>query len=273
VTRRLPPLDARGGAREALIASVVLLVLLGGGKHVVGALGFGEIFFTAVAAYQIYVPLWLVQRRGESPESHAIHVHGLILGPIAALRARLVRSLRRRKVRRRPRGLRRVLALYGRGATFRPRALGKDLGLALLVALLTFPPFAVAHHFWQMHFGALSYVFTVPPDLAMVLVKNTFLIALPEEMFYRGFVEHRLERLWPTRHHLWIVPLSRTVFLASALFAAGHFLGEYNPARLGPFFPAFVFSGLTRRGGSISGAILYHGMSNAFSSLLFAGYR
>lgn len=273
---RLSPLDARGGAREALVAAVVLLVLLGGGKHLVAAVGFGEVFFTAVAAYQIYVPLWLVQRRGEAPESYGIHAHGLLLGPIAALRARVVRGLRRRGRRGRPGVARRVLALYGRGARLRPRQLSRDVGLAMLIALITFPPFAVGHHFWQLHMvarGASAYAFTIPPDIAVTLLKNTFLIALPEEMFYRGLVEHRLERFWPTRHHVWIIPLSRTVFFASALFAAGHFLGEYNPARLGPFFPAFVFSGLTRRGGSITGAVLYHGMANAFSSLLFAGYR
>lgn len=267
-----PDSDPGRGAREALIAAGALLVLLGGGKHLVAAVGFGEIFFTAVAAYQIYVPLWLTQRRGEAPESHGIHAHGLLLGPIAALRARVVRGMRRRRARG-ARGLRRLLALYGRGARFRPMPFLRDMGRALLVGAVTFPPFAIGHHFWMLQFGAPGYHFVVPGDIALTLLKNTFLIALPEEMFYRGFVEHRLERLWPTRHLYWVIPVSRTVILASALFAVGHFLGEYNPARLGPFFPAFVFSGLTRRGGSISGAVLYHGMSNAFSSLLFAGYR
>ncbi|HEY4223390.1 MAG TPA: CPBP family intramembrane glutamic endopeptidase, partial [Myxococcota bacterium] len=250
-----PPLDAKGGAREALLATGALLLLLEVGKHVVGAVGFGEIFFTLVAGFQIYVPLWLTQRRGESPEDYAIHAHGIILGPVAALRSSLVRSLRRRHAHKKPGPLRRVLATYGRGARFRPAPFARDLGLALAIAALTFPPFAIAHHYWQMHFGAAGYHFTVPPDILSTLAKNTFLIALPEEMFYRGFLEHRLDKLWPTKHHVWIIPLSRTVFLASVLFALGHFLGEYNPARLGPFFPAFVFSGLTRKSGSITGAV------------------
>ncbi len=192
---------------------------------------------------------------------------------MAALRRHLVLARRRRPGRgRRPGKLAELLATYGRGARFRPRALFKDVGLALLIAAVTFPPFAVGHHYWQMHFGAPGYHFTVPPDIVSTLLKNTFLIALPEEMFYRGFLEHRLEKLWPTTRYVWIIPLGRTVFLASAMFALGHFVGEYNPARFGPFFPAFVFSGLTRKGKSITGAVLYHGMSNAFSALLFAGY-
>jgi uncharacterized protein len=267
--------NARDGAREGLLATVALLVLLGAGKHLVAAVGFSEIFFTVVAGFQIYVPLWLIQRRGEAPESYAIHVHGLLLGPIAALRKRIVLARRAKPWRNRAKPNPRVRALlqtYGRGAQFRPRPFFKDVGFALFIAAITFPPFAIGHHLWQLHFGAAGYHFAVPSDIISTLLKNTFLIALPEEMFYRGFLEHRLDRWWPTKHHVWIIPLSRTVFLASFLFALGHFLGEYNPARLGPFFPAFVFSGLTRKSKSITGAVLYHGMSNAFSALLFAGY-
>ncbi|OGQ24594.1 MAG: hypothetical protein A2138_02650 [Deltaproteobacteria bacterium RBG_16_71_12] len=271
-TRALPPLDPRAGAREALIAAVVLLALLGGGKHLVRAIGLGEVIFTIIAGFQIYVPLWLIQRRGEAPESYALHAHGLLLGPVAALRRRLVRARRRRRRRGRPSRLARLLALYGRGAQLRPGPLARDLGLAFALALLVFPPFSVGHHFWQQAFGAGAFAFRVPDDLLATLVKNVFLVALPEEMFYRGFLERRLERLWPTRWHVWLIPISRTVILASALFALGHFLGEYHPARLGPFFPAFVFSALTRRSGSITGAVFFHGASNAFSALLLAGY-
>lgn len=270
--RALPPLSPRDGAREALVAAVALLVMLGAGKHLVRAVGLGEIIFTVIAGFQIYVPLWLIQRRGEAPESYALHAHGLLLGPIAALRSRVVLARRRRRAHGRPSRVARTLALYGRGAHLRLGPLGRDLGLALGLALITFPPFAIGHHFWQQAFGAGAYAFRVPDDLLVTLAKNVFLVALPEEMFYRGFLEHRLERWMPTRLRVLLIPISRTVLLASALFALGHFLGEYNPARLGPFFPAFVFSALTRRSGSIMGAVVYHGASNAFSALLLAGY-
>lgn len=277
---RLPTLDARGGAREALLATTALLLLLGAGKHVVAVWGAaGPAFFTAVAAFQIYVPLWLVQRRGEAPEAYGIHAHGVVLAPVAALRRWWVGRRRRRRARGVPGAFGRTLALYGRGARLRPGALARDVGRAVLLALATFPPFAVAHHLWQVRVvhgaapAAVTYVFRIPPELVESWLQNTFLIALPEELFYRGFVEHRLDRLWPTRRWAWLIPLSRTVFLTSALFALGHFLGEYNPARLGPFFPAFIFSGLARRGGGIAGAVLYHGAANTFSLLLAAGYR
>jgi membrane protease YdiL (CAAX protease family) len=261
------------GAREAFVATAGLLFALAVGKPLAGLTGWGDVIFTLIAAYQLYVPLWLIQRAGDAPESHAIHAHGVLLGPIAALRSAIVRRRRRRRRRGRPDALARVLAHYGRGAHLRGHAFLDDIGRAVVLGALTFPLFVVGHHVWQGLFGRGFVAFDIPSDLHIVLVKNTFLIALPEELFYRGFVEHRLEKLWPTRRFVLGIPLGRTVVVASALFALGHFLGEWNPARLGPFFPAFLFSLLTRRSRSISGAVCYHGMSNAFSYLASSWYR
>lgn len=265
---------ARQGMREALWATVALLLALWIGKHLASATGLGDYIFTAIAAFQLYIPLWLIQRGGEAPESHGVHAHGLLLGPVAALRDRLVRARRRRRGRGRSGSLARLLAHYGRGATLRWRPFLEDIGRAVVVAVVTFVPFLIGHHLWQTEvMGHRFREITVPDDLKIMLLKQTFLIALPEELFYRGFLETRLERVWPTRRFVFGLPLGRTVVVASALFALGHFLGEYNPARLGPFFPAFVFSMLVRRSRSITGAVTYHGMSNAFSYFLAAGYR
>jgi membrane protease YdiL (CAAX protease family) len=271
-----PPGESRAlalhGAREALVAAAGLLALLWIGKHLARATGLGDVIFTLIAAYHLYVPLWLVQRAGQTPESHAIHTHGVLLGPVAALRALVVRARRRARRHGRPGVLARALAHYGRGARLDGRAFLEDIGRAVVFAAITFPAFVVGHHVWQLLFGHRFVDLGAPADLHIVLLKNVFLIALPEELFYRGFIEHRLERIWPTRRHILGIPIGRTVVLTSVFFALGHFLGEYNPARLGPFFPAFLFSSLTRRSRSIAGAILYHGLSNAFSYLAASWY-
>jgi len=261
------------GAREALVATAGLLCALAIGKPLAKATGLGDIIFTLIAAYQLYVPLLLIQRRGESPESHGVHAHGVLLGPVAALRSIWVRRTRRRRRRGRPNAFARLLAHYGRGARLRGHAFLEDIGRAALMGALFFPWFLAGHHGWQLLLGHGFHAIDVPADLHLVLLKNTFLIALPEELFYRGFVEHRLERLWPTRRAAFGIPLGRAVVIASALFALGHFLGEWNPARLGPFFPAFLFSLLTRRSGSIAGGVCFHGLSNAVSFLAASWYR
>ena len=269
-------LRAQQGAREALWTTVGLLVLLGVGKSIAPLLPLGSDFlYLAVAGYQLYVPLWLIQRRRENPESHGIHLHGVLLGPIAALRHTLL--IRLRNARLSGWGLlRKVLRYYGRGARLQANSLGTDLGWALLLACLTFPPFFIAHHFFRLYaFGPeyANYSLRVPPDLAELVLVNVLLIGLPEELFYRGFVQTRLERWWTDRRCILGVPIDRTVIVVSALFALGHFLGEWNPARLGPFFPAILFSMLRRKSGSITGAIIYHGLSNVFSATLLYGYQ
>lgn len=262
------------GAKEALWASAGLVAFLWIGKHLASVTGAGDIIFTAIAAYQLFVPLRLISLAGEMPESHGIHCHGLILGPVAAIRRRLVLARWRRRPRGgRPTRLAQLLGQYATGAKARPRAAARDIALVLVVCLATFPFFAVGHHYWQEFNHHAFRGWRLPPDLLMVWATNTFLIALPEELFYRGFVETRLERWWPTSRYVLWIPLGRTVFVASALFALGHFVGEYNPARLAPFFPAFVFSAMTRRTGSIFAGIGYHGLSNAFSHLIASAYR
>jgi membrane protease YdiL (CAAX protease family) len=269
--------SVHAGAREALWAGCGLIAFLWIGKHVTAVGGVvATAIYTGIAAYQLYVPLWLIQRRGELPESHAIHVHGALLGPIAALRRMSV--LRRRRLRRRGSSASRgsfagLLAHYGRGASFRGRPFAVDALRAIAVAALTFVPFALGMIALQKYAFQKAYVFTVPPEMAVIVLQNLFLVALPEELFYRGFLQTRLERYAPSETSLLHVPLGKSIVLVAAIFAFGHFAGEYNPARLGPFFPSFLFSMLTKKSNSIFGAILYHGCSNAFSRFLLAGFR
>lgn len=61
--------------------------------------------------------------------------------------------------------------------------------------------------------------------------------------------------------------------LTAFFFAAGHFLGEWNPLRWGPFFPALVFAWQRNATGSIVGAVAYHAACNVLGELLFRLYQ
>ena len=67
--------------------------------------------------------------------------------------------------------------------------------------------------------------------------------------------------------------LTSVLSVSSALFALGHFLGEWNPLRLGPFFPALVFAWQRNATGSVVGAIVFHASCNVLGELLFVLYR
>ena len=113
-----------------------------------------------------------------------------------------------------------------------------------------------------------------------VIVSGTILyspeidgVALPEEMFYRGYFQPALERRLPPGRRWFGVPLGWAAVITAALFALGHFLGEYNPVRLGPFFPSLVFSWLRNRRGSLWGAVAFHALANILGEVLFTFYK
>lgn len=261
-----------------LKAGALLLLGLWAGKVLVGMNEIaGQLCLTLMIAFQLYVPYTLLQRKGLNPEKEGLHVHGLILGPIAGLRKWAVYGLKEKRLWRfvfiKP--IRQWLAYHGRHAALRPTPLLGDLKRVMMLVLITFPPFAIGHHFFQIHVGGHSegFAFQLPPDLFVFVIFQILLVALPEELFYRGFMLVSLNKSWPNKAYLFGIPIGRAVIVSSLFFALAHFVGEYNVLRLGPFFPAFLFSYLMLKSQSLLGAISYHALSNIFSQILFVGYQ
>ncbi|MFH1811391.1 MAG: CPBP family intramembrane glutamic endopeptidase, partial [Pseudomonadota bacterium] len=233
------------GAREALIAAVTLVVMLGVLKQLAFTPLLQKIGFTLAAGFQLYVPLWLIDRRRQRTRDYGIHMHGSLGAPMALLRRRVLQwaSSRPRGSwwRRRALGFSHWLSAYAHHAQFDRQGFSRDVGLATGLCLLTFPFFAVGHHFWQLflasrHGRHATYQAALPADFFEILVVNLLLVALPEELFYRGFVQTRLVKAWPPWLVRFGVPLGWAIVVTSGLFALGHYAGEWgNPARLGPF--------------------------------------
>jgi hypothetical protein len=98
-------------------------------------------------------------------------------------------------------------------------------------------------------------------------------VALPEETFYRGYLQPQLEHRYPPKAHILGVPLGKAAVYACLLFALGHYLGEWNPLRLGPFFPALAFAWLRNASGSVFGSICFHAGCNVFGAVLYTLYQ
>ena len=147
-----------------------------------------------------------------------------------------------------------------------------DVGWALLCCAITFIPYAIGHHFyWTQGFG--RHFSPAWPERLPNLVLTHFLgVALPEEVFYRGFIQPRLAERFTKRWRVFGADVGWEIPVASAFFAVGHFAGEYDPTRLGPFFPGLLFGWLRARTGTVYGAITYHALSNILSECLFACY-
>jgi hypothetical protein len=101
---------------------------------------------------------------------------------------------------------------------------------------------------------------------------NIFIVALPEEFFYRGYILGRLNDIFTSRIHLLGVKVGFGFILQAVLFAMGHYLIDFHPGRLAVFFPALVFGWLRLKRGTIVAPVLFHAASNIFMEIFRAGY-
>ena len=143
-------------------------------------------------------------------------------------------------------------------------------GWALLLMAVTFPLFAIGYRFyWRPH---AHFALRLPPSLFDEIAGQVVVIALPEEAFFRGYLQTSLDRVWPPRWRVLGADLGPGWLVAAAIFAVGHLLTIRHPARLAVFFPALVFGWLRRRTGGVGAGILFHASCNVFSATLGRGF-
>ncbi len=142
-----------------------------------------------------------------------------------------------------------------------------ELGIALCIAGVVFPLYAIGFSWWSQPAGSFSLSF--PPKVASFLLAQLVVVALPEEAFFRGYLQTALRDLQRTRLRIVGVELAPLAWLFQAiLFAVLHFIVEPHPARLAVFFPALLFGWTRAWRGGIGAALALHAMSNLYSEIL-----
>jgi len=144
-----------------------------------------------------------------------------------------------------------------------------ELAWVAILAAVVFPAFLVGFRIWW-HTGGFEW--NMPWPLWQLAATHLVVVALPEEMLYRGFVQQRLGQAMRGRVRILGVAIGWAVPATAALFALGHFATDLRPDRLATFFPGLVFGWLKERRGSLLGPILFHAACNMFSDILTAGY-
>ena len=147
----------------------------------------------------------------------------------------------------------------------------RAIGWALAFAAVTFPLFYFGWRAWWAPEGSFSLAPRLG-DVANEVVGQVVIIALPEEAFYRGYLQSRLDDVWAPRLRVLGAPIGPGIFVASAIFAFGHLATVHAPARLAVFFPALVFGWLRARTGGVGASIAYHAFCNVFSEALGRGF-
>jgi membrane protease YdiL (CAAX protease family) len=112
----------------------------------------------------------------------------------------------------------------------------------------------------------------LPPGFALLAASQLVVVAIPEELFFRGYLMERLERVWPPTRRLFGAKVGVALVASSALFALGHLLVIPNPQRLAVFFPALVFGWMRARTGSIAAGATFHALCNVVSDVLHTSY-
>jgi len=156
------------------------------------------------------------------------------------------------------------------GVGFDLRLTRKDLGRGLFEYLL-YALIAVPLGLWLgfLHFHGIW----PSPLRAITAFVFTFLfIAIPEELFFRGYLLERLEQVWPPTRRLLGAPVGLALLVCSALFALGHVLVVPNPQRLAVFFPALIFGWMRARTGSLAAGAAFHALCNLLSDVLHTSF-
>jgi membrane protease YdiL (CAAX protease family) len=141
---------------------------------------------------------------------------------------------------------------------------------ALGLAAIFLPPFWFGFVWWwqikvPFHAARLN-------SLGNDFLGQLLVIALPEETFYRGYLQSSLDEVWRPRLRVLGAELGPGLLLSSALFAAGHLCTEFNAARLAVFFPSLVFGWLRARTRGVGAGIVFHALCNLFASYLGQSY-
>jgi len=112
----------------------------------------------------------------------------------------------------------------------------------------------------------------LPDRFQLSALNQLVVVAIPEELFFRGYLMARLEQHWPPSRRFLGAPVGLALLVSSALFAVGHIVVVPNPQRLAVFFPALVFGWMRARTGSIAAAACFHALCNLLADVLHTSF-
>jgi membrane protease YdiL (CAAX protease family) len=181
-------------------------------------------------------------------------------------------------------------------AGLRTSPLGLGLAVAAAGAALAFPLFFAAFltfyghvcahgapalaRFWAETFAPIcgrwlglgGAHLRLPPDFALLALSQVLVVAVPEELFFRGYLWTRFEERWPAHRRFLGAPVGWSLLASSALFALGHVMVDLDVSRLSVFVPALIFGWMRARTGAVFAGALFHASCNLFSEVLHTSF-
>ncbi len=229
--------------RDALIAwAAVAALVLGLVRIDITLPAVGHLGSALVAVLFLYVPVWFAYRRKEDLDDYGFHAAPVRRGlATAAIVIALVFPVF-------------VVGYFG----FYEIACKSDL-LAHLV------PRGMCARYGGMggvHAPALTW------KLAEFCLMQLVVVALPEELFFRGFLLGLLEQRFPPKRRILGGGIGLALVLSAAAFALVHLPKDGDPRALATFFPGLLFGWMRSATGSILAGTVTHAGSNILIRVL-----
>jgi membrane protease YdiL (CAAX protease family) len=180
---------------------------------------------------------------------------------------------------------RRKQDLAGYGFTLRP--IGRNLLFGVVGPMVVFPLFLGGFVLYYQHVCAHGPAILAPPgwcarflgagavehprlptDFLNLAATQLIVVAIPEELFFRGYLLKRLEEAFPPRRRLLGGGIGIALVISAAMFALGHVLVDLDPLRFAVFFPGLLFGWMRSATGSIAPGAFVHASSNLYMELL-----
>ena len=143
---------------------------------------------------------------------------------------------------------------------------------AAWVVVLIAPPFLLLYHLWQSVVFGRGPVGGWPEQAWLLPFFHLFFVAIPEEMFYRGFMQKRLDEVFVPRWNVFGVRMGWGWLITCVLFAFGHSIVAFQWWHFAIFFPSLVFGWLRAKTDDILAGAWFHAWCNVTVGFLDAAY-
>jgi membrane protease YdiL (CAAX protease family) len=160
------------------------------------------------------------------------------------------------------------LMLHDRRGTF--SAFGLSAMVLIAVTLGVLVPYAFGYRWWRNLMGPVQWAYAWQ-GMFRDAPGQVLMVALPEEAFFRGYLQTALDRQFVTKVRVFGAQVGFGLLISSAVFALGHVLTRPHPERLAVFVPSLLFGWMRARTGGVGAPILFHAACNLLAAALLRG--
>jgi len=156
---------------------------------------------------------------------------------------------------------------------FNERKVWKDALLynAILIGATTLPFWGV-YHVWHTQILGDTGPGGLPEELWMLIGYHIFFVGIPEEFFYRGYLQTRLDMIWGTRWRLLGASVGPGLLVTCLLFAFGHSIVVFEAWHIAIFVPSLAFGWLRAKTGDVMAGAFFHAWCNIMIVILDSHY-